>query len=336
MHTAHKNDEPYYVNPKLQTPLWPTAQGLVCPETGSIFKIVNGVPRFCNQNNYSDSFAFQWNNFRLTQLDLHAHVKQSEERFYAETGWKSAELGKDKVLEVGSGAGRFTEVFLRTTTGDLHSIDYSSAVEANRLNNLNYGRRLKLCQASIYEIPYPDGQFDKVFCLGVLQHTPAFKDAIRSLVRKTRIGGEIVVDFYPIKGWYTKIHAKYLLRPITKRLPKFLLLRLIRWNIAWLSVVFELLCALRLGLLTRFLPITDLRNLPVGLSQNQRHEWAILDTFDGLSPEFDNPQRVRDVIQMFNLSGCEVSYAGVIDYTSGTAMVVRAIRREILRNIDTN
>ena len=40
-------------------------------------------------------------------------------------------LSRSSVLEVGSGAGRFTEVFLQSTSGYLHSIDYSNAVEAN-------------------------------------------------------------------------------------------------------------------------------------------------------------------------------------------------------------
>jgi len=32
-----------------------------------------------------------------------------------------------------------------------------------------------LFQASIYELPFAPRQFDKVFCFGVLQHTPDFK-----------------------------------------------------------------------------------------------------------------------------------------------------------------
>ena len=39
-------------------------------------------------------------------------------------------------LEVGSGAGRFSEVFLKTTDCLLHSVDYSDAVDVNQNNNL--------------------------------------------------------------------------------------------------------------------------------------------------------------------------------------------------------
>jgi hypothetical protein len=135
------------------------------------------------------------------------------------------------------------------------------------------------------------------------------------------------VDFYPIKGWYSKIHSKYIFRPLSKRLPKPLLLGLIRLNIWWMIVLFDILCALRLGFLTRFIPITDLRGFPKGLLPSQRREWAVMDTFDGLSPEFDNPQRVEDVARMFSRRGCEVTFAGMASYPAGCSTVVRAIKR---------
>jgi SAM-dependent methyltransferase len=317
-----------FVSPRSQLPLLVTSDGLEDPASGELYRVVNGIPRFCPADNYSESFGFQWNQFDCTQLDVHCGADQSQQRFYAETGWDPQELSQCSVLEVGSGAGRFSEVFLRTTSGVLHSVDYSSAVDANRRNNAAYGERLQLAQASIYELPYADNSFDKVFCLGVLQHTPSFSDSVAALISKTRVGGEIVVDFYPIKGWYTKLHSKYLLRPLTKRLPKPLLLKLIRLNIRWMLALFDLLCALRLGALTRFIPITDVRGFPSSLSPTQRREWAVMNTFDGFSPEFDNPQRVQDVARMFSSRCCEVTHAGPIHYPNdSTSMVVRAIKR---------
>lgn len=324
-----KNNVVSYINPRTCTILLEEDTRLFDPLSGENFPIIKGIPRFCDVVNYSESFGYQWNNFDKTQLDVHSGADHSEQRFYAETGWEPYTLKDCRVLEVGSGAGRFSEVFLRTTTGVLHSIDYSTAVEANQRNNSSYGRRLRLAQASIYEMPFADDSFDRVFCLGVLQHTPSFEKSVQSLIRKTCIGGMIVVDFYPIKGWYTKIHSKYLLRPLTRRLPKPMLLGLIRTNVRWMIGLFDTLCLLRLGVLTRFIPITDIRNFPQGLSVEQRREWAIMDTFDGLSPEYDNPQRVEEVARMFRIYGCEVTHAGPIEYRGGTAMVVRAIKREV-------
>jgi 2-polyprenyl-3-methyl-5-hydroxy-6-metoxy-1,4-benzoquinol methylase len=71
---------------------------------------------------------------------------------------------------VGSGAGRFTQILLRSGA-QVFSGDYSSAVA-----NLN------LFQGDIYHLPVPEAHFDKVFCYGVLQHTPDVKKAFMSLV----------------------------------------------------------------------------------------------------------------------------------------------------------
>jgi SAM-dependent methyltransferase len=316
-----------FVHPLLFHPLELGSGCLFDRLSGEKFPVIRGIPRFCSPDNYTQSFGFQWNLFDTTQLDSFSEVDQSTQRFYAETGWDPNELAQYDVLEAGSGAGRFSEVFLRTTTGVLHSVDYSSAVDANRRNNAAYGERLQLAQASIYALPFPDNSFSKMFCLGVLQHTPSFNDSVSALISKLKVGGEIVVDFYPIKGWYTKIHSKYLLRPITKRLPKPLLLNLIRLNIRWMLALFDLLCAFRLAVLTRFIPITDVRGLPRSLSPAQRREWAVMDTFDGFSPEYDNPQRVQDVVLMFRSCGCEVTHSGLVHYPGGSAMVVRAIKR---------
>lgn len=320
------NSLPIYVHPITNIPLTLSENSLVDPESGQSFPIINGIPRFCPIDNYTNSFGFQWNKYRLTQIDTYSGSRQSTDRFYAETSWDPDDLDHCSVLEVGSGAGRFTEVFLRTTKGTLHSVDYSSAVEANFSTNQSYGSRLQISQASIYELPFADNTFDKIFCLGMLQHTPDFRSSVQALAKKAKPGGEIVVDFYPVKGWYTRIHSKYILRPLLRRLPKPFLLKLITLSTPMMMRAHDFLCSLRLGLLTRFLPITDLRCIPSGLSASQRREWAIMDTFDVFSPAYDNPQRLSTVCDMFSSADCSITYAGPVSLANGFAMVVRATK----------
>ena len=268
-------------------------------------KVINGIPRFGDVDNYSESFGFQWNRFAATQLHPH-----SSERLWRETGWTPAALDDLDILEVGSGAGRFSRVILEETRANLYSVDYSTAVDANLRNNGTIAPdRFHLYQASIYDMPFADGSFDKVLCLGVLQHTPDFEASVRALVAKAKPGGEIVVDFYPIRGWWTKVHAKYLLRPIAKRLPNDRLLRLIERNADWLIATHQALTRARLHALTRFLPLVDIAGtLPKTLSREELREWTILDTFDMFSPEFDHPQRTRDVVAMFKRAGARISH----------------------------
>ena len=318
-----------FVSPSTGQPLRLKDDALV-GENDERFPIVAGVPRFCEIDNYTSSFGRQWNAFRTTQIDGEGIASSpSAARLFAETGWEPADLAGLDVLEVGSGAGRFSRAILERTSANLYSIDYSTAVEANLQNNGAIGEgRFVLAQASIYDMPFPDSRFDKVLCLGVLQHTPDFEKSVQSLIAKARRGGEIVVDFYPIRGFWTKVHAKYLLRPITKRMRPEKLLGLIDRNADRLIAVSNGLDRLKLGALRRFVPLADITNtMPAGLSRDQLREWVVLDTFDMFSPQFDHPQRVADVARMFERGGADVTFAGFVETGTGAAAVVRGIRR---------
>lgn len=302
---------------------------MLVDDTGATFPIVNGVCRFCQIENYASSFGLQWNLFDKTQLDEEARSSASAARLFGETNWTPEALEGQDILEVGSGAGRFSRVILQQTRANLYSIDYSNAVEANLRNNGPVGEgRFHLAQASIYEMPFPDDRFDRVICMGVLQHTPDFERSVHALIQKAKPGGEIVVDFYAIRGFWTKIHSKYMLRPLTKRMDPEKLLRLINRNADWLIAGANLLDRLKLGVLRRFLPVADFKGtIPRRLTSEELREWVVLDTFDMLSPEFDNPQRISSVEAMFERAGADVTFAGHVDAGSGRAAVVRGIKR---------
>ena len=206
------------INPKNNLPLRNLNDTLIDSEN-CIIPIINGVARIAELDNYTENFGVQWNKFDKTQLDRQKEgFALSKIRFFAESDWTLDDLAGKDILEVGSGAGRFSKVLLEHTQANLYSVDYSDAVSANFKNNhLIAPDRFHLFQASVYEMPFPDNSFDKVFCFGVLQHTPNFEFSVNALINKAKPGGEIVVDFYPINGWWTKIHAKYLFRPWTKK-----------------------------------------------------------------------------------------------------------------------
>jgi hypothetical protein len=73
-----------------------------------------------------------------TQLDPYSQTLQIEQRFYAEIEWTVQQLANGNILGLGCGAGRFSEVFLRTTTGTLYSIDFSSPEILAQKNNSQY------------------------------------------------------------------------------------------------------------------------------------------------------------------------------------------------------
>jgi SAM-dependent methyltransferase len=235
-------------------------------------------------DDYTGSFGLQWTLHKKTQLDSHTGLSISRERLFRTTGWPERMDGQ-VILEAGSGAGRFTEILLETGA-EIFSFDYSLAVEANWSNN-GHNANLNLFQGDIYNIPLKMGIFDKVLCLGVLQHTPDPEKAFRNLCRYLRPGGEIAVDCYP-KRLSSMLHWKYVLRPLTKHMKKETLYSIIKSTVPRLLLV--------TGFIRNTLGKTGLRILPIAdyshlnLASDLRVEWSILDTFDMYSPQFDHPQ----------------------------------------------
>ena len=150
-----------------------------------------------------------------TQFDSVNGMRLTEERFYRQTKWPR-DLSGQTVLEIGCGAGRFTEIALQTGA-QVFSVDASHAIDVNYAHHGNR-QNLVLCQASLYELPFRQGYFDKVFCFGVLQHTPDVSRAFAAISRSAKSGGELVVDAHNRRYWRNYHTPIYLIRPVTKRM----------------------------------------------------------------------------------------------------------------------
>ncbi len=315
------------INPFTKNLLSLAAEGLLENCTLS-FPKKNGAYRIVNNDNYTGNFGYQWNKFVGTQVDKASKLQISKTRFFAETNWDKEDLTGKNILEVGSGAGRFTQILLDHTNANVYSVDYSNAVEANYQNNGPH-ERLHLFQASIYEMPFAKAQFDKVLCLGVLQHTPDFEQSVKALTEMVKPGGELVVDFYGINGAWTKVHAKYMYRPFTKRMSHEKLYHLIEKNIDWMIKANLFISKIGLGsLLNRFIPICDIEGtLPTNIPYTQLRELCVLDTFDMFSPEYDNPQKINTVKTWFEKHGMADVWGGKIAYDNCIASVVKGIKK---------
>ena len=317
------------VNPFTQTQLRKEAQGLL-ENQSIVFPFRNGAYRIVQEDNYTQNFGYQWNKFAATQIDREQKNSQlSYSRFFAVTGWDKEDLQNKNILEVGSGAGRFTQIVLDHTRANLYSVDYSNAVEANFKNNGHHQNRLQLFQASVYEMPFAKAQFDKVFCFGVIQHTPDVKKTVQSLIAMVKPGAEVIVDFYCVNGWWTKLHAKYIFRPITKKWSNEKLLGKIEKNIDWLIATTTFFNRISIGrFINRFIPICDIKGtMPANLSKNELREWCILDTFDMFSPQYDQPQKITTVKKWFEENGMEKVWGGEVYYDNCVAYVVKGIKR---------
>lgn len=273
--------------------------------------IRGGIPRFVPASNYADNFGMQWNHFARTQLDSHSGHAISAERFWGATGWKPAVMAGKWVLDIGCGSGRFAEVAL-SSGANVVALDYSSAVDAC-LANLRQHPRLHVVQGDAFALPFAQGSFDFVYSLGVLQHTPDPHRAFASLPPMLAPGGRLCVDYYE-RSIGALLHPKYLLRPVTKRMPKPVLFSALERVVPVLLPISR--AAARVPLLgrglQRLVPVAnDEGNLP--LTPTQLREWSLLDTFDWLAPEYDNPQSeptARQWMQQAGMGQVEVLRVG--------------------------
>ena len=278
---------------------------LRCTACSIDFPVIGEIPRFVPKENYAESFGIQWNRFASTQIDSKVGTTRSENRFREETLWDESQLAGKLVLDAGCGSGRFSEIALKLGAS-LIAVDYSSAVDASK-QNLSAPNKL-IVQGDLAALPVLDQTFDFIYCIGVLQHTSEPARIVKELLRCLKIGGEITLTFYENSSWHVLWYSKYLVRPLTKRLPKTLLLKIIeRTSSVWFpltSFLFSLPGNLSRGF--RFLiPIANYVEYKYANPKIARDE-AILDTFDMLSPSYDKPIEKSEIHSWVADSGITV------------------------------
>lgn len=285
--------------------LMPDKVGFECAGCSQSFPVVGAVPRFVPNDNYAGSFGLQWNKFEKTQIDSRVQTNRSRTRFLEETLWDSELLNNKLVLDAGCGAGRFSEIALELGSR-LIAVDFSSAVDTAQ-KNLKSEKKL-VVQADLSNLPIQSNSMDYIYCIGVLQHTKNPETIVKELVRCLKLDGELTLTFYEDSSWHVKLYSKYLVRPITKRIPPKLLLKiLVKTSFIWFplsSWLFKL--PQPLSRIFRFLiPIANYVEYEYKSRQDALNE-AILDTFDMLSPAYDRPIKKSTILKWIASSGVEM------------------------------
>jgi SAM-dependent methyltransferase len=269
---------------------------LRCTGCSNKAPIVRSVPRFVPRGNYAASFGLEWTRHATTQYDSHSGIDFSRKRFFEETGWP-ARMDGQLILEAGCGSGRFTEQAAKTGAAVV-SFDLSYAVDASYATNGALDNVL-IVQADILRIPFRDASFDKVFCFGVLQHTPDPRRSFLALPRLLKPGGQIVADVYKKTFLRYVLGTKYWVRPFTRNMDPETLYRAVRRYVDFMWPIAEYVRRIpKIGVpLNWRLLIGDYTN--EGVPTAQLREWAYLDTFDMLAPKYDFPQTLSTVRRWF-------------------------------------
>jgi len=267
--------------------------GYDCRSCQASYPKVKGVLRFVGSEHYAGSFGYQWNRFSKTQLDSANHSTRSRDTFIEKTGWKLEDLRGKSVLDAGCGMGRFAEI-AADAGADVHAIDLSSAVEA-AAGNLGSRPNMTFYQADIFNLPFAEGSFDYIYSLGVLHHTPDTRRAFLGLTKLLKPGGRITIWVYSHRA-FRYYFGSELLRPLTSRLPKPLLLSLCR-------------VAVPLYYVHKLPAVGMVSTMILPTSHDPDPAWRWLDTFDWYSPTFQWKHTHEEVRGWF-------AEAGLTDITS--------------------
>lgn len=301
---------------------------------GHRYQVVRDIPRFV-ESDEQHSFGLQWNRFDDVQLDSRNGTTLTRDRILRQSQLSPADFSGRRILEVGCGSGRFTEVLLGFG-GQVVALDYSNAVDAcARLNGAAIeDRRLVVGQADVFALPVRPRSFDIVMGYGMLQHTGNADRALHALWEHVAVGGLLLVDRYQLDLRHV-MPFKYALRPITRRLPAERLLRGIERMCEVLVPIERQMLRGAQGngwrkyvryALGRFpnsiYPVNlELQGL---LDPDLVVRWSVLETFDQYAPRYDSPCTAASWRrQIANLPGGETIVIGS-EGQGNTAVVRRA------------
>lgn len=287
---------------------------VTCP-SGCTVPVLNHVPRFVDSSNYAAGFGLQWNAFRKTQLDSYTGTTISKDRLTRCLGGSLEVLHGRSVLEVGCGAGRFTELML-AAGARVFACDLSSAVDSN-YENCHRWPDYFVCQADVRRLPVEPHSFDFVICLGVIQHTPNPEETIAALALQVKPGGSLVIDHYAtdyprnflqrnLRRLLIRLPA-HLAKPVAIKLSRALLpLHRITWR--------ERRGMWRLrSFLRRVSPLIDYYEDCPQLSKELLGEWAVLDTHDTLTDHYKHLRTTEEIeacLRSCGLVELKVYYGG--------------------------
>ena len=266
--------------------------------------IKDNVYVFDKNDNYTSNFGKQWKDFQTVQIDS-LNNNNISKKFLKRLLFNDENILKDKiVLEIGCGAGRFTEHIVKKSKLCV-SVDFSSAIFYNVAKN---SKNLILIKSDIMNLRCKI-KFDIIICRGVIQHTPNPLETIKKIHSFIDNKGFVFFDVYkmPKIGLF---HPKYILwRPMIKFIFsyesfKYFLLN----NITFLLKIKRIIKKIFFNsdfISDSLIPIWSYED-KLELSKELHEKWSILDTLDGLFAKYDKPISNKNLINFLNKNNFKI------------------------------
>lgn len=273
-----------------------SADGKVLKFNGKDIPVRNGIPRFSPDESYSKgNFERLREEHATLQMDSRNGTTDRRDTIMDRTSW-DPEFWKGKlVLECGCGAGPDTEILegfgAKVIAVDLAGLDIAQ-------ENLGDKKAIQLVQASILDLPFKLQSFDIVFCHRVLQHTPDPHAVLKYILSFVKEDGAIFVHSYA-RTWIQMCRWKYIMLPFTRKIESAKLYNFVK---SYAPTAFKITSFLRKipggRVISHFLiPFLNYRHAKQfkSLSDERVMEIGIHDTFDALSPPYDQPISAKDM-----------------------------------------
>lgn len=243
------------------------------------------ILNFYNDERYVDSFSYEWNKHKKTQLGINRVDLMNEDMWNGKINASEYQFISPKItLDAGCGVGRFTEYTLNLG-GRVIGVDLSEAVYSARENIIS--SEAQFMRADLNQLPFREEVFDNIISIGVIHHTPNPKETFENLVRYLKPGGSIFIWVY---GDTPDYHKRFKLTKYLSKIPKDILYM-------WVE---DIITSKNLLTHTKF-KTWALKNLP--LPDKYSTENQILDTFDAYSPKYNFYFNEEEVTSWFYNAG---------------------------------
>lgn len=258
------------------------------------YQITNSIPRFVENQGYSDNFGWQWNYWAKVQFESENTGRpmagHTTKMFKSITELTNDKLKDKTILDIGCGPGRFVDVSRKLGAKLVIALDYSAAIDTAKQNFAD-ANGIFFVQGDALNLPFKDEVFDFTYSIGVLHHTPKPVKGVREAFRVLKKGGEFAISVYKKGSYYDFISVQIwrrlfkLLWPIFgHRLPYVYSQFFGRIN--HYIFCFSPFLSYPIRLIFPSVTLPDVR-------------WSVLDTFDSVTPSYQSAHTVYEVQSWF-------------------------------------
>ncbi|TNF54425.1 methyltransferase domain-containing protein [bacterium] len=253
------------------------------------------------QKNTQESFGYQWLRYDVND------DREDREIFLSDSQLSENELRGKVILDAGCGMGRYTRV-AGQMGGEIIGIDLSwSILKAHQKTVDN--PCVHIIQGDLLNLPFRKKQFDVIYSLGVLHHTPDPRKAFTNLSSCLKEKGIMSIWVYGTAGKFRNFKTN----PLRGERRKYVSNNITKW-IHWFIVGVREFLSNTLRLLTTrmYLPFLYLLCYPLAalgkvpflkyFTASVHNNWKVRlqENFDWFSPQYQSHHTKEEVAGWFD------------------------------------